>query len=78
MEQEKDKKLQDLARALDAVLAEIYGVRVSFALFTFLPETTQADFISNADRRNMLDAIAETHKRLSAGEDIPPTIGGIQ
>lgn len=74
----KDESLQVLAHMLEVVLKNMYGMEVCFALLVFPTGCYNADYISNAKRGDMIEALKETQERLVRGEDIPPTIGGTQ
>ena len=67
---------QWLAKTLEVVLPEIYGERMAFALLIFrFGGPGSADYVANAERTDMVQALRETADRLEAGQDIPKTIG---
>ena len=72
-----DEGLQGIARAMEDILKELYGVRMGFGLmvFQFGSEGRTADYISNGDRECMIKALREAADKLEAGKTIPVTIG---
>ena len=72
-----DEGLQGIARAMEDIFKELYGVRMGFALmvFPFGSEERSADYISNGDRECMIKALREAADKLEAGKTIPITIG---
>jgi hypothetical protein len=75
---DKETQLDILAKALEEVLAEIYGKRLGFALFMFPwgeAEGEAGDYVSNSTRETMIKFMREVADRLEAGEEIPRTVG---
>jgi hypothetical protein len=77
MKQQKPHKLDILAKALEELLSDMYGVeRIGFALFMFNFDTSLVgDYLSNAEREDMIKFMRELADRLEKGEFIPRTIG---
>lgn len=77
MATEKEEKLRGIARALDEILEhQIYGKRMGFFLSVFeFGGPGVADYISNGEREDIIEAMKETVKRFEANEIIPVTIG---
>jgi hypothetical protein len=78
LHQKRVEAMDILAASLDEILPDIYGERVGFALFTFPfggQEGQPGDWISNAERKDMIKFMREIADRLEAGQDIPRTIG---
>lgn len=75
MKQEKDLAL--LAKALDEMLPEIYETdKMGFALVVFeFHKPGIGDYVSNADRPDMIKALRELADRLEKNEIIPAAIG---
>ena len=67
---------QTLAEVLDQALPNAYGEHMGFALLIFrFDGPGPADYVSNAERVDMIKALRETADRLEAGQDIPRTAG---
>jgi hypothetical protein len=77
MKRQKPHKLDILAKALEDLLSDMYGVeRIGFALFMFNFDTSLVgDYLSNAEREDMIKFMRELADRLEKGEFIPRTIG---
>lgn len=77
MKRQKPHKLDILAKALEELLSDMYGVeRIGFALFMFNFDTSLVgDYLSNAEREDMIKFMRELADRLEKGEFIPRTIG---
>lgn len=74
MDQEKD--LTELAAQIQAALEDLYGKQMGFALTIFeFYNPGIGDYVSNAQRSDMVKALRECADRLEAKEDIPKTIG---
>lgn len=73
------KTLDNLAMALEQMLSELYGVeRIGFALFMFAlgdDTHTAGDYVSNADRDDMIKFMRSLADRLEKGEEIGRPIG---
>jgi len=69
--------LEPMARALDGLIEELYKKRMGFALvvFEFNTDKGVADYISNAQREDMIKVLREKADILEAGLDIPKIIG---
>jgi hypothetical protein len=76
---EKTEMLDMLAAALENILSEIYGEqKMGFALFMFKFGGTEGevgDYVSNADRKDMIEFMRNLADRLEAGEGIGRPIG---
>lgn len=70
-----DEYLQMLAEAISSSLDQTYKRHMGFALLIFEFDSDKADYISNSQRNNMVDALRETADRIERGETIGPTIG---
>ena len=72
-----DDALKGVAKAMDEILEDIYGVRMGFALmvYPFGNEDRAADYISNGDRGCMIKALRETADKIERNETIPTPIG---
>ncbi len=71
--------IESLAEGIDEAMKQLFNHPMGFCLLVFefgIPE--MGNYVSNAERSDMILALRETAKRLEAGEDIPKTIGGIQ
>ena len=65
--------LSTLAETLDEVLEEYLGKRMGFAVLIFeFGAPGVANYISNAERKDMIEALKETVERFEKGETIPP------
>ena len=74
MSQEKD--LSEIARNISDQLKSLYGKSMGFALTIFeFYNPGVGDYVSNAERSDMIKALRECADRLEAKEDIPKTIG---
>lgn len=73
----QEEQLRELAKILDKTLEDaIYKERMGFALLVFrFGESGVGDYISNADREDMIKGLRELADRLEAGETIPVTLG---
>jgi hypothetical protein len=69
--------LDDLAKAIELSVEELYGRKMAFGLFIFdFGEGERVgDYVSNAKRKNMVKAIREIADRIEKNEVIPKTIG---
>lgn len=74
-----EKFMDALGGAIDDVLKEKCHKRMGFALFVFeFNEPGITNYISNAERESMIEALKETIERLENNEDIPTPVGGVQ
>jgi len=74
MYQEKD--LKEIATKISNELELIYDKKMGFALLVFeFFDAGIGDYVSNAERKDMIDALRETADRLERKQDIPKTIG---
>lgn len=65
--------LNELAKTLDEVLEESLGKRLGFAMIIFeFGAPGIANYISNAERDDMIEALKGTVERFEKGETIPP------
>jgi hypothetical protein len=72
----QEKGLRAIAETLDEALGFLYGERMGFALVVFaFNETGIADYVSNSERKDVIDAMRETAERLEKKEDIPAIQG---
>ena len=66
--------MSSLAEALDQLLTDHFG-RLGFALFVFeFNRPGVGNYVSNAERKDMISMLRETADRLENKEDIPPGI----
>jgi len=73
---EKEAAVQELGRALNELITDIYGKQMGFALIIFeFYKPGIGDFISNAEREDMIKALRECAERLEKKQFIPSTIG---
>lgn len=70
-----DEFLRAYAEATDEIFEETYGVRMGFAIIVFPFGSGVADYISNAQRENMIDTLRETADRIEKKDTIPPAEG---
>jgi hypothetical protein len=71
-----EKGLQFLAGGIKEMLAHLYGKQMGFALIIFeFSDVGIGDYISNAQRSDMIKALRECADRLETKEYIPKTIG---
>lgn len=70
-----DEFLQIFAQAADKAFTEAYGMRMGFAIIVFPFNASVADYVSNAERENMVQALRETADRIEKKEYIPPAQG---
>lgn len=64
--------IDDLAKMIETKMVETLGVKVGFCLLIFpfhFPGIT--NYVSNADRKDMIKALRETADRLERREDKP-------
>lgn len=75
-----EKIMRVMAKALEDFLDEkLPGPKKGFALIIFeFNEPGISNYISNAERKDMIQALSETAERLERNQDIPAVIGGIQ
>jgi hypothetical protein len=73
---QQEKQLRELAKMLDEALRTMYPERMGFALIVFeFHKPGISDYVSNAEREQMVTALRESADRLEKREDIPPAIG---
>jgi hypothetical protein len=73
---QQEKQLRELAKMLDEALRAMYPERMGFALIVFeFHKPGISDYVSNAEREQMVTALRESADRLEKREDIPPAIG---
>jgi hypothetical protein len=75
---EREDLLNALAATLDKTLPTIYNIeRVGFVLLTFSfdIESKSGDYVSNANRSDIIKALREVADRLENKEDIGRPIG---
>ena len=77
MKRQDPHQLDVLAKALEELLSDMYGVkRMGFALFMFTFDTSLlGDYVSNAEREDMIKFMRELADRLEDRDYIPRTIG---
>jgi hypothetical protein len=70
-----ERTMAAMARAIDETLTEEHG-RKGFALIVFdFGAAGLANYVSNASRETMIQALRETADRLEGRQDIPPAFG---
>lgn len=72
---EHNEYLEILAKAISESLDQSYKRHIGFALIVFDFNSKTADYISNSERNNMVEALRETADRIEKNEIIPPPIG---
>lgn len=71
--QKLDFALTGIARAVESVLRQEFGDKIGFALVVFeFGESETGNYISNADRLDMIKVLRATADRLEKRQDIPP------
>lgn len=76
---EAEEFMRIMASAIEESLAEAFEQKMGFALFCFeFGKPGISNYISNADRSDMIKALKETIKRFENGEFMPAIIGGKQ
>jgi hypothetical protein len=79
IQQQVEKRIQRLALLIEEAVEEIYFHKVGFALLTFeFGQPEIGNYISNAERPTMIQALRETANRLETNQDIPISIGKVQ
>ena len=72
----QEEDLRSLARAVEPILAQIYGKKMAFFLcVSEFGNEGVADFIGNAQRESSIEMMQETVNRLKANQDIPASQG---
>ena len=78
MEKEKTPgilRTEEILRAIAEGIKEILpGMGFALVVFKF-DDPSIGNYISNAEREGMIEALRETADRLEANQDIPPTKG---
>lgn len=70
-----EQRMRDLAQYID----ENTGPRASFTLIIWPEDAAKlTNYISNADRADVIQALRETADRLETRADMPPAVGGVQ
>jgi len=73
-----DEIMRRMAIAINHLLKDIYGKK-GFCLLVFdFHAPGISNYISNANRKDMIMALRETADRLENNEDIPATLPGVQ
>lgn len=72
--------LDQIAQSLDRMITAYYGECMGFSLLVFpmgVPEeeATSGNYVSNADRSDMIKALRDIASQIESGEIIPKTIG---
>lgn len=80
---ENQKQIQDflggIAVGTDGIIKEYFGRELGFAILLFeFNKPGIGNYVSNAERKTMIEALRETANRLEKKEDIGVTIGGVQ
>lgn len=76
-QKETEKFMKKMGIAIETTLDE-FTENMGFALIVFkIGEPGIGNYVSNAGRESMIEALRETANRLEAKQDIPPAIGGI-
>lgn len=76
MATKEEREMEAIARALNDVLAHVYGKMMGFFLVAFEFHTGEyASFVSNGDREDIIKALREAADVLEQKQDVPPTIG---
>lgn len=79
LQQQAEKRIQRLALLIEEATEKIYHHRVGFALLTFeFRQPKIGNYVSNAERPTMIQALRETADRLETNQDIPVSIGKVQ
>ena len=74
--QETEQFMANLAGALHDLVREDFGDHVGFALLIFdFEDPGLGNYVSNARRDDMIQALRMTADRLERNEDIPPAKG---
>jgi hypothetical protein len=70
-------ELDALAKAVEEVLADLYGQKLGFALFMFPwdGEGEAGDYVSNSERSTMIKFMREIADRIEAREEVGRPIG---
>ena len=79
---EKQREIQNVLQALavgiNETLKSFFG-EIGFALLTFeFHAPGVSNYISNAQREDMIKALRETADRLEKKQDIPPVVARVQ
>lgn len=77
MSTKQEDQLRGIATALDEIFErQIYGKRMGFFLSVFeFSKPGAADYISNGEKKDVIEALRETADRLEKNQVIPITIG---
>lgn len=76
MATEKEKFMQQIAAALSEIIDEAYQQKMGFFLTVFeFDKPGVSDYISNANREQIIKSMRETAKRFEKGRIIPTTVG---
>lgn len=71
-----EQLMRDVMAALEEVFTEVHGERMGIMLLVFeFDNPGMTNYISNATRDTMLEAMKETIKRFENGEVIPAVQG---
>lgn len=71
-----EEALPKIASTIDKCLKDSFGHRLGFALLVFEFEKPGiGSYISNAERKTMIQSLRETANKLELGQDMPKTIG---
>ena len=72
-----EEAMQNFARELSEVLDKLHGKHIGFTLITFDYDDPNGatNYISNADREDMILALGELIKVLKDHKDMPSSVG---
>lgn len=72
--EEMSKSLKGIAAALDVTFEELFNTKVGFTLLMWDYDSKEkvVNYISNADRDSMIQALENLLERWKAGEPMPP------
>jgi hypothetical protein len=75
---EMESFMQFLARNIDHDTRQLYGKKGFVLLLFEFGEPAIANYVSNANRQDIIKTLRETADRLEKSEDMPAVIGGVQ
>jgi len=79
MTQKTEAIMRQIGLTIEDILQDVSLEKMGFCLIVFeFNKPGISNYISNAQRLNMIEALKETVDRLEKNQDIPATIGGVQ
>lgn len=76
---EFENDLHNIAKTLDIVFEERWGKRIGFALILFeFNKPGKANYLSNADRADVIESLKEGIKMLESNQDLQPAFPVVQ